>query len=182
MPKPMLFICILLFVLSLTNVSYSEFYKWVDENGVTVYSEFPPPDMNVDKVYETYKSDDNQPSETTSNKRNNKKSKKQAEKKNIKLNKSDLSGKWIHLGGSTTFSSNKLSKPYKPQSWNFTRSGMVTYRIGNKKNTFPYKIKGNQIITEPFKGEYLNFEVVYKQGSKMIWKDYMGGYIHVKRN
>ena len=181
------FFCTLLFVLIQTTAAYSEFYKWVDENGTTHYSEFPPPDTNLENVYDTYKANEDK----TSINRDNKKVSEESDKpiqnqdnksKEIILKKSDIVGKWVHLGGSDTFKSSKLIKPYKPQSWVFTQSGTVTYRIGNKKNSFPYQVKGNLIITEPMKKQYRSFEVVAKGVSTMIWKDpIFGGYIHVRR-
>ena len=40
----------LLLALMVTATAQAEIYRWVDENGVTVYSEMPPPDGEADRV------------------------------------------------------------------------------------------------------------------------------------
>ena len=40
----------LLLALMVTTTTQAEIYRWVDENGVTVYSEMPPPDGEADRV------------------------------------------------------------------------------------------------------------------------------------
>jgi len=40
----------LLLALLVTATAQAEIYRWVDENGVTVYSEIPPPDGAADTV------------------------------------------------------------------------------------------------------------------------------------
>ena len=40
----------LLLALMVTATAQAEIYRWVDENGVTVYSEIPPPDGEADTV------------------------------------------------------------------------------------------------------------------------------------
>jgi hypothetical protein len=40
----------LLLALMATATAQAEIYRWVDENGVTVYSEMPPPDGEADRV------------------------------------------------------------------------------------------------------------------------------------
>ena len=51
---------LLAFLLSLCGWgnANAEFYKWVDKNGATHFSEFPPSDVNVDKTYDSYKNAD----------------------------------------------------------------------------------------------------------------------------
>ncbi len=39
-----------------THEAFAKMYKWVDENGVAHYSEFPPDDQKIEHEYETVKS------------------------------------------------------------------------------------------------------------------------------
>lgn len=162
----------LLFVHLTITAASSEFYKWVDKNGTTHYSEFPPAGTNSDNVYDTYKEKENKaPAKIKNN------------KSDINLKKEDIVGKWVHMGASNTRDSNNLIYSYMLQSWEFTQSGTVTYRIGNEESSFPFRVEGNLIITEPVKEHYRNFEVVAQKVGRMIWKDSIFGcYIHVGRD
>lgn len=40
----------LLLALMVSAMAQAEIYRWVDENGVTIYSEVPPPDGEADRV------------------------------------------------------------------------------------------------------------------------------------
>lgn len=161
-----------LFIIVTVCQSVADVYKWVDSNGVTHFSEFPPQDRAVEKFCNSTKSTTDE-SRRTSGKHIKKQKIKQnkTKEKVTRISKSDLAGKWKHAGISRSLTSKKISKPYKPQSWHFRSSGIVKYYIGNKSNSFPYKIKGNEIITTPFQNETKSFFVVSISSNKMIWRD-----------
>ena len=120
----------MLFVVCAECVS-ADIYKWTDSNGVVHFTENPPPaGGELDKVYTESKIT---PSKSISKERTRKTQKKlpaklKEKEKVINLSISDISGKWEHLGTSSTVSSNKLSKPYKPQTKSISSPSIFSSR------------------------------------------------------
>ena len=167
------------------DVSFAKMYKWTDENGVTHFSDTPPPEE--EQTLETYETSTAPPDETQpepgADTAQDEPAEESAEPEEIiNLTAADIMGKWKHLGTSTQLNSKKISKPYKPQTWEFKNDGTVVYTIGDKTNRFPYKIEGKEIVTTPFPNNNKSFVVEKISGDRMIWKDPgWNSYIHIER-
>jgi len=181
------FLLIFVFLLAIffTEASIAKMYKWTDENGVTHFSDTPPSDER--QSHETYETSTTSPNETQTEQNEKKADDKKPDEASdqaemINLTATDIIGKWKHLGVSTQLSAKKLSKPYKPQTWEFKNDGTVIYAIGDKTNRFPYRIQGKEIITTPFPNENKTFVVEKMSYERMIWKDPgWDSYVHIER-
>lgn len=163
----------------------AKMYKWTDANGVTHFSDVPPDKAGQSiETYET--SEPPQKKITPKPAEGAEKSDAPEENRNpaakLKISTGDLLGKWTHLGVSKKLPPEKISKPYKPQSWEFMSDGTMIYRIGDKQNRCPFKLDGNTIVTTPFPNTTKSFVVVKISLKKMVWQDPdWKSYIHVER-
>jgi hypothetical protein len=178
-------LALLLPAVCMTSAS-AKMYKWIDEKGVPHFSDTPPAREN--QSYETLETptSSSKPGRVRTGGEGEKRAAPEAppsEEERVYVSESDVLGTWKHLGVSKTLSSEKISKPYKPQSWEFRSDGYVVYTIGNQSNRFPYRMEGNTIITTPFKNQKKSFVVVKYDSDRMVWKDpNWKTYIHVERS